>query len=129
MRIYLAASFSRKEELKKYREDMEAIGHECSSRWLDVEANDAAADLTLDEKTLQKYARKDLEDVVGSDMLIVFSEEEGVAARGGKHVEYGCALGCGIDVAVVGRTEHLFHHMKGVPVYTNWEECLAAITY
>jgi hypothetical protein len=34
-RVYLAARYSRREELCRYADDLRAIGHTITSRWLD----------------------------------------------------------------------------------------------
>jgi hypothetical protein len=58
MKIYLASSYRRRFELRRYRADLQRIGCTVVARWLDSEADTAAL----------KCARTDLEDIAASDV-------------------------------------------------------------
>ncbi|MDD5705082.1 MAG: hypothetical protein PHR35_04095 [Kiritimatiellae bacterium] len=143
MRIYLAARYSRREELCRYREQLCAMGHTVQARWLDgthqisdagqpigdhgealVEghnAEDRGAELRA------KFARDDYEDVIGSDVVISFTEPpRSLANRGGRHVEYGIALALGKRLLVVGHRENLFHWLPQAEFYAAPEAAFAA---
>ncbi len=132
MRIYLAARYSRREELCRYRDQLRSMGHEVQARWLDgkhqvaddgtpigdhgealVEAGgDAAAILRA------KFAQDDYEDVADSDVVINFTEpSRSRVSRGGRHVEYGVALALNKIILVVGHRENIFHWLPRVEFY------------
>lgn len=136
-RTYLAARYSRREELCEYRKQLQEIGYEVQARWLDgkhqisdngtpigdqgealIESNHPAAD------TLRsKFAQDDWEDVTGAELVINFTEPpRSNANRGGRHVEYGIALAHGARVMVVGYRENLFHWLPQAEFYETWNE-------
>ena len=123
MRIYLAARYSRHPEMRRYREDLKALGHTVTSRWINGEhemSNDSA-----DEGQTRRFAEEDWDDLVGADCVISFTEPpRSTNSRGGRHVEFGIALGLGLGVIVVGPRENVFHYLGGVEAYETWEACL-----
>lgn len=140
MRIYLAARYSRREELCGYREQLRAMGHDVRSRWLDgkhqisdsgnligdhgealVEAGGEAAALLR-----AKFAQDDFEDVTGADVVISFTEPpRSKANRGGRHVEFGIALAGGKRILVVGHRENIFHWLPHVEFYATPQQAFA----
>ena len=149
MRIYLAARYSRREELCAYRSQLLALGHTVQARWLNGEhqlSNDGTPigenGAALVEGTLRsgehlsqheqseraaalraKFARDDWEDVTGAELVINFTEPpRSKANRGGRHVEYGIALARGIPVIVVGYRENIFHWLPAVRFAATWED-------
>ena len=139
-RIYLAARYSRRLELRGYRDQLEKCGHTVNGRWLDgahqidryglpigdhgealVEGGDEhrAAELRL------KLAIDHFREVVSSEILVAFTEPpagSGGRNRGGRHVELGIALGRGMKVWVVGCRENLFTWLDGVQFFPTWDE-------
>ncbi len=145
MRIYLAARYSRREELCRYREQLRAVGHDVQSRWLDgkhqisdtgkpigdhgealVEGVDDGSTQVCNAALRAKFAQDDFEDVTGADAVISFTEPpRSNANRGGRHVEYGIALALGKRVLVVGHRENLFHWLPQVEFYATPEAAFA----
>jgi len=137
MRIYLAARYSRREELCAYREQLQEMGHDVQARWLNgthqisdtgtpigdhgealIESTDPAVDVLR-----SKFAQDDCEDLVDADLVISFTEPpRSKANRGGRHVEFGMALAMGKRQIVVGFRENLFHWMPCVEFYKTWGE-------
>ena len=93
MRIYLAARYSRREELCQYREQLRAMGHDVQARWLDgkhqisdkgtpigdhgealVEGVDDGSTQVSNIELRAKFANDDFEDVCGSELVINFTE-------------------------------------------------------
>jgi len=125
MKIYLAARYSRREELCKYREKLSNLGHVVTSRWLNgdhqidndgepigesgeslVEGHNSSDGASVLRK---KFAKEDVEDVIKSDLLIAFTEvPRSTNSRGGRHVEMGLAIGRHISVMIVGPRENVF---------------------
>lgn len=122
-RIYLAARYSRRAELRTYAHQLEVAGvGEVVSRWLieDHEWDGAADELAL----AQRLAADDLYDLRSADLVIVFTEQANAGGRnrGGRHVEFGLALErwargeC--RLVVVGPAENVFHsHAARFPAW------------
>lgn len=127
MRIYLAARYSRREELLDYAHDLTSTGHTITSRWLNGNHQVSDAGLseegTPEERT--RFALEDWQDLVAADACISFTEEPRSTltkdSRGGRHVEFGAALALGKLCVVIGPRENVFHCMPNVIVYPDWE--------
>ena len=141
-RIYLAARYSRRVELCAYREQLEAMGHTVTSRWLNgrhqigedgrpigdegealVEHDGSGGSESRSIRMRQRLLREDLEDVSRAQIVISFTEPpRSAASRGGRHVEFGFALAqCKVQV-VVGYRENLFHYEPSVAFFPTWFE-------
>ena len=141
--FYLAARYSRREELCEYKAALEARGHLVPARWLlgehQVHGVEAArafecdGPVPADQAVL--FAEDDMEDLLGADVLVAFSETpRHGATRGGRHVELGVALGlrrAGVGrpaIFVVGPLENVFHALPEVDGrFDAWAGFLAAL--
>ena len=123
MRIYLAARYRRIEEMRRCAQDLAALGHQVTSRWI---RGDHKSQGGLDHPSWVEIAEQDVEDVASADAVISFLEPQGGGA-GGRHAEFGMALARGKRTVVVGRPEHLFHTLPAVEVYPTWPEVLEAL--
>lgn len=76
MKIYLAARYSRREELCRYRSELEDLGHQVTSRWLhgNHQIDDAglSAEAAQDERI--RFATEDWQDLMDADWCISFTE-------------------------------------------------------
>lgn len=117
--VYFAARYSRREELKGYRAELEALGIEVTSRWLDTPQRDRSE---YSDDDWRQLGQADQADVLAADALICFTEAPGEGGNGGRHVELGMALALGRRVVIVGRREHIFHHLPEVEVVDGWPE-------
>lgn len=128
MKIYLAARYSRYPEMQQYAEQLQALGHTVTSRW--IAGNHQISDAGLSEEGSQaervRFAEEDFFDLVQADAVISFTEEPRSlnSSRGGRHVEFGMAIAFEKWCAVVGWRENIFHCMEEVNFYPTWEECL-----
>jgi hypothetical protein len=113
--VYLAARFSRRAELNEYREELEGLGVKVTSRWL----TDPTPDLT--DEAWRELATKDVDDVRRADGLVLFADAAG-AGGGGRHVEFGIAMGLGKPTFVVGDLENLFQRLPTVTVVGSWSD-------
>lgn len=128
MRIYLAARYSRREELCGYRRTLQFAGYEVTSRWLDgghhisdAALNDDHGDQGFSASQRQRFAEEDWSDLFWADTCISFTEApRSSASRGGRHVEFGAALAMGKRCIVVGPRENVFHCLPQVEVYPDW---------
>lgn len=117
MKIYLAAAFSRRDELKAYRDKLVADGHTVTSSWLDCEwGSQGYASTHCPPDQRAAWVQRDLGDIDSCDTVISFTEPVGSTGgrRGGRHVEFGYALALGKRLILVGEPENLFHHHPSV---------------
>jgi hypothetical protein len=126
MKVYLAAGYERREEIREYAAQARSKGIEVTSRWLDGPEM-RFEEVGAGERTIR--ALEDLDDVRAADVLVAFTIERGSAttAGGGRHVELGYALALRKLVRVVGPSENVFCHTPGVLRHATWDECLARI--
>jgi nucleoside 2-deoxyribosyltransferase len=117
MKVYLAAAYQRKDEIRAAAEYLEGRGFEITSSWIREEYSPAIDIRTLPGGINQVIAGKDIEEIQNSDALIFFPEpQDKQPPRGGRHVEFGIALALGKRVIVVGERENIFHHLPQVEV-------------
>lgn len=111
IRVYLAAAWSRQQEIRKVAEQLQTIGVEVTSRWLDERGPAIVQDKA---KYRRETAFIDIQDVRRADMLIRFTDNltsETIPSHlgtGARMFEFGLAWGAGIPVVVVGGTQNVF---------------------
>jgi Holliday junction resolvase RusA-like endonuclease len=95
MKIYLAARYSRIGEMNQVAAVLRTLGHVITSRWINGgHCMPDCAVGTPDEVAIrQRFAAEDLDDLRAAGCLISFTEEPRCATRGGRHVEFGVAIG------------------------------------
>ncbi len=120
-KIYLADKFGHKMKMRHVRDQLQAAGHEVTSKWVDVEEG---VDSDASDEKLVVYAKMDLQDVDDADVLMAFSYPRSQPnIGGGRHIEFGYALARGKRIVVVGpKGEHIFHWMPGVKCCATIEE-------
>lgn len=124
-RVYLAARYSRREELLRYREELQALGMVVTSRWLN--GDHQIPDDVLEEAEAVRFAREDVEDLYTADCVVSFTEQPRLvsATRGGRHVEFGMAVPMRKLLVVVGPRENVFHWLPQVWQFDTWPSALA----
>ena len=134
MKIYLASRYSRRIELMGYRHELQSIGHKVTSRWLDLDHQDASWRATMSDDVSTdnaaelrcKFATEDFNDVLAADVLIAFTESPSSnSGRGGRHVELGIAIGRGKPVYVVGHRENIFCWLGLVRFHESFQSVIA----
>lgn len=125
MIIYLAARYSRNAEMRSIRDELVLLGHQVSSRWIDQHEGNllesiVAEKLNSEPRECSKYAMIDLQDLEASDVVISFTSEDG-GGKGGRHIEFGWALGKGKRLVIIGPRENIFHTVPWVYFYPTWE--------
>lgn len=115
MRFYLASRYSRRLELEAIAAALRAAGHIVTSTWHDghLETGPTSAN-TPENETI--WASEDMLDLLAAEAIIAFTERpDGDVpgrSRGGRHVEYGIALGLKKHTTiVVGPIENIFYHL------------------
>src|SRR5262249_1689939 len=95
--IYLAARYSRNEEMRGYREVLETeFGYRVTSRWIDQHGGQLEESMGPDQIEANRtaasvFADKDIADLRAADIVIHFTG--GTGSKGGRHTEMGFALG------------------------------------
>jgi len=85
MKIYIAAKYGKRFELRDLADHLRSLGHDVTSRWLDNGA----------EQTMspEYAAQMDIEDVDRAELLLFFAEPVGsLNTGGGRYFELGYAL-------------------------------------
>jgi nucleoside 2-deoxyribosyltransferase len=122
-KLYLAARYSRRVELKKYASQLKDLDYNITSRWLGGHDYEWTSQ---DSQIWQHFATIDLEDVDASDAVISFTHPRGTPVTGGgRHVEFGYGYARGKRMIVIGEKEHVFHHLPGVEIYSSLDDWLA----
>lgn len=126
MNIYLAAPYHAQHHMRQARDDLTALGHLVTSRWIDQAENESSADrLRDDPASCAEYALIDLEDISAADVVVSFTA--GGGGRGGRHVELGAAIAWCKRLILVGVREHVFHCLPQVEYVEDWPALLASL--
>lgn len=119
MKIYLAATYARHPEMNRIAGRLRGLHYEVTSRWITGEHNDIPAPLC---------ARDDMEDLLQADTVLFFTPESGQGkGKGGRHTEFGVALGVGKRIIIIGERENVFHWLPGVEVVPSLERAIDAL--
>ena len=135
MKIYLAARYSRIDELNVYKQQLEAKGYTVTSRWLlgGHQAEEVETQQNIDgtgdyPNVGGLFAQEDLADLRAADLVISFTERpRSNHSRGGRHVEFGLALAWGKRLIIVGPRENVFYCLPEVVQYSTWPDLLLAL--
>lgn len=131
-KIYLAARYSRREELCTYRDELEDMGHTVTSRWLKPnpagEEKEAVGELPIyDQQLLACY---NLTDIIKADIFLAFTEEPTFEhVRGTRHTEFGFALALDKMCIIVGPIENIIYSLEKVQQYPTWPTAREALRY
>lgn len=129
--VYLAARYSRAEEMQGVRSVLEEMGCKVTSRWIDYHGGRYPGSfkpeqLNEDPGHCGRVAQDDVGDLVAADIVISFSSGDGAAGKGGRHVEFGMAAALGKRLILVGPREHVFHTLPEVEHYPDWPRLVMA---
>ena len=128
-KVYMAAGFARKNEIAEKSQELENLGIKVTSTW---PWEEAAPNSTMDEvgpDYLTKNARKDLEEIIRADTLILFTHDPLIPfCRGGRMHEAGFAQGLGKTLMICGPRENIFHYLPEINQFNTWEELKQTLT-
>lgn len=130
MRVYIASAFSTIKEVRKQRDELKAIGIDCTSTWADETAdpNIQMTDKSLTDSFLLYTAITDIKDIDRSDAIVLITQEPTKPfVRGGRMHEFGYAMGRGKKLFVCGPRENIFHYLPTVTVCADFEETKQAL--
>lgn len=123
MKIYLAARYSRRQEMADYAQMLTVMGYEVTSRWLLGHHHDWTGE---SDPLWKSFALADFEDVDKADAVISFTHPRGtLTTGGGRHSEFGYGYSKGKRMIIIGERENIFHHLPGVEVYPDLIALLA----
>lgn len=133
MIVYLAARYSRREEMCGYRSGLQRAGIEVSGRWLDGAhqigndgkpiGEEGEAAVELGESIAAHFAEEDIADLNAAQVVVCFTEMPRVSnSRGGRHFEMGFAYAAGKRVIVVGPRENVFCWLPDVVHFDWWDQ-------
>jgi hypothetical protein len=115
VKVYLASRYSDKLRMSALAEELRSKRVEVTSRWLEEPHSPTSQLSDLKDDYLQMNALIDLEDIDRADVLVFFSvEPTQPMVRGGRHVEFGYALGTKKPIIVVGPQENIFHYLPQI---------------
>jgi hypothetical protein len=128
MKFYLAARYSRNAEMRGYRYQLQSLGHIVTSRWIDQHGGDLLESIGDDRLNAEPgvcahYAETDVLDLLAAETIVSFTSADG-GGKGGRHIEFGLALGLAKTLIIVGPRENIFHTLPEVSVYPNWDAFL-----
>lgn len=123
MKLYLAAGFSKKNDIAEKTELLKSYGVDVVSSWHleTVGPQTTLADCSDDYH--RENAARDLAEIESADTLVLFTQDPTIPfCRGGRMHEAGYAQGKGKRVVVVGPKENIFHWLSDVTVYASFSE-------
>jgi nucleoside 2-deoxyribosyltransferase len=112
VRLYIAGASLELLRLRAEAIKLTAAGHDITSRWLRTmtEGSQGTAP-ELSRQEVEAEARADLEDIAGSDAVVMYVPLDRADLRmhsGGRHVEVGFGIALGKKIVVVGKPENIF---------------------
>jgi hypothetical protein len=127
MKIYLASQYSWRNLIKGYAKQLESLGHEITSTWLQERKGLGTELDELSNRFLREHAKADYNDIVKADCVILFSVgPTELTKRGGRHVEFGLGYALGKQMIVCGPKENIFHYLDDVICFNNFEDLFKA---
>jgi nucleoside 2-deoxyribosyltransferase len=110
MRIYLAAPFEKQSAMRGLAADLRAEGFQVEARWLAEGTESPTAEM------MAQHAQHDLDDIKDADVVVVYNPTDYYHyGTGGRHVEFGYALGTGKPIVLFGgRPSNVFHTLPSV---------------
>lgn len=129
-RIYLAASYARKNEMRGIRDVLDTAGYIITSRWIDQDGEYkkgvVSSDLYQEDPRIgYKFAQRDVIDISEADVFMMFTGDG--LSSGGRHTEFGLAsVAPNIKaIIVIGPRENVFQCHPGIIQFPNWDQfCL-----
>jgi nucleoside 2-deoxyribosyltransferase len=124
MKLYLAAAFSRREEIWIVARELRFLGFDVTSRWLE---NTPAVLKNRREKMQDAFM--DVNDLREADILVRFTDDfqgqEYIPAKlgsGARMFEFGMAWERGMPVIVVGGIQNVFDNLPNIRHVKDVEE-------
>jgi nucleoside 2-deoxyribosyltransferase len=121
MRLYLAAQFSRRDELRNYGNELQKIGIDVTAEWLYEQSVGEA--MGSNPAHTREIAQRDIRDIDRCNLLLLFTNgPEKLIVRGAHHFEAGYAYGRGINVITVGPQDNVFYYLPCIKNFPTWDD-------
>ena|ERR1022692_90044 len=128
MKFYLAAGFSRKNEIADRCLQLNIRGISTTSSWPWEDAPPETTLTSITDEYLETHGLKDIAEIDAADGIILFTQEPTEPfVRGGRMHEFGYAHGKGKRLIVCGPRENIFHYLPQVEVFATWSELLEGL--
>lgn len=139
MKVYLAAPYGARSQVREFANQLTRIGFIVTSSWLEemheINAGTVGAAAAVKQDDVAAHARADLADIDRSDLLVLIAESVaelagGTATSGGRHFESGYAVAQGKPMLVVGDPENVFHRYGRIcMVVPSWDEAVIELAH
>lgn len=123
MKVYLAGAFSRQEELQDIATELEFLGVEVTSKWLNNTPT-----MNKPFREAREDAFMDVRDLREADVLVRFTDKVTGATvpsrliSGARMFEFGMAWERGMPIVVVGGMQNVFDRLPNVTHVKDVEE-------
>jgi hypothetical protein len=127
VKIYLAAAWSRQQEIRDVAKKLSDAGVEITSRWLEEKGPAPGQDVL---KYRRETAFLDIQDVRQADMLVRFTDDlssetiPSYLGTGARMFEFGMAWERGMPVVIVGGRQNVFDFLPNIIHLKNVEELI-----
>jgi nucleoside 2-deoxyribosyltransferase len=110
MKLYLSASYYRKDEIQRYAKSLRDAGFEIGSSWQDSNVTPEKEE-SMSKKEKAEFAVQDLIELLACDGVLHFTD--GIPSRGGRTFELGFYVAAKNKnpVAIIGPAENAFHEL------------------
>lgn len=119
MKVYLAAAYSRRQEMKQLATELSGIGVEVTGHWFDKP--EGVTDTTVTNKYLIDCAIADIRAIREADYFVRFPNDlhgstyvRSDLATAGKDFETGYAFALGKPIFVVGGKQNIFDRLPNM---------------
>jgi nucleoside 2-deoxyribosyltransferase len=111
--------------MKAAAAELRSKGIEVTSTWMEEPHGPNVQLSDVGKSELIEYAYRDLLEITQADIVVFFSVDPTTATfRGGRHVEFGYALGIRKPILVVGPEENIFHVLSEVKHVETWPDAV-----
>jgi len=131
VKVYLAAAWSRQQEIRRYATILRGEGVEITSRWLEEKGPTDPADK---DRYRRETALIDIQDVRAADVLVRFTDDlttqafvPSGLATGARMFEMGLAWSEGMPIIVVGGRQQVFDWLPNVTHVKDFEALVRLI--
>lgn len=114
MKIYIAASMHSKKEAKDVAINLQFQGHVITSTWFENQSYDKVND-----------AMADLSEIMQAECVVFLTKEP--SSEGGRHIEFGFALGKKKRLIILGERESCFTYLDYVEQYDSLDDLIKCL--
>lgn len=127
MKFYLAGPFDDRERLRGREQQLQDLGYESVSHWLDEHGGDADY-ATGTPAHFVECANRDMDNIDEVDIVILDLTTRG-STTGGMYVELGYSMGRLYEglldtIYIVGKPTNVFTYLPYFRAFESWEELL-----